>query len=37
MHIFLLPILSTLATTIWFAVWLVTAVYVFSVGTPEPK
>jgi hypothetical protein len=37
MHIFLLPILSTLCTIIWFACWLVTAVYVFSVGTPEPK
>ena len=37
MHIFLLPFLSYLMATIWLSIWVVSAIYVMSVGKPEPR
>ena len=32
-----MPILAYLVAMVWFCVWLVSAVFVFSIGTPEPR
>lgn len=37
MRIFLLPIFSYIVAGVWLCCWLVSAVYVFSIGTPEPR
>jgi len=36
-RIFLLPILSYLVAFIWFLIWGVSAIFVFSVGEPKPR
>lgn len=37
MEIFILPFLSFVICFIWFTIWLGSAVFIFSVGTPEPR
>lgn len=37
MEVFFLPAISTLVCFVWYAVWLSAAVYIYSVGTPEPR
>lgn len=37
MEIFVLPAISTLVSLIWTCLWIVGAVYIFSVGEPEPR
>ena len=37
LRIFLLPICSYFIAAIWLCCWLVSAIYVFSIGTPEPR
>ena len=37
MKIFILPAISYLIIAFWFIFWLIGAVHVFSVGTPEPR
>lgn len=37
MEIFALPYMASLCTVIWFVMWLFAAVFIFSVGTPEPR
>jgi hypothetical protein len=37
MEIFLMPAAVALIAMVWFLVWLSAAVYLFSVGTPEPR
>ena len=37
LRIFLLPIASYFIAGIWLCCWLVSAIYVFSIGTPEPR
>jgi choline transporter-like protein 2/4/5 len=37
MHIFILPAISTLLTGMWFVVWLSSAIFIFSVGTPTSR
>lgn len=37
MEVFILPAVSTLISLIWSCLWLVGAVYIFSVGEPEPR
>jgi hypothetical protein len=37
MEVFCLPILTAVMSIVWYAVWLLAAVYIFSVGNPEPR
>lgn len=37
MHIFALPAIATVVCTLWLALWFGSAIFVFSVGTPEPR
>ena len=37
LRIFLLPLLAYFFAMIWFSVWLVSAVFVFSIGEPAPR
>lgn len=37
MIIFVLPAVVSLLTMIWFFVWLLAAIYIFSVGEPVPR
>lgn len=37
MHVFILPLVSFLISIVWLGLWLFTAIYVFSVGTPTPR
>lgn len=37
MEIFALPALATIITTLWFCIWMGSAVFVFSVGYPVPR
>ena len=37
LRIFLLPMLAYLFAIIWFSVWTVSAIFVFSIGEPAPR
>lgn len=37
MEIFIMPAIVSVLTMVWFLVWLLAAIYIFSVGTPEPR
>ena len=37
MRVYLLPLVTDLVETIWFTIWLVSAIWVFSIGEPEPR
>ena len=37
LRIYLVPVITYLIAGLWLAVWLVSAIYVFSIGTPEPR
>ena len=37
MRIYLLPLVADIVETIWFTIWLVSAIWVFSVGEPQPR
>ena len=36
-QVFIMPMVSTIVTAIWFVIWMGSAIFVFSVGTPEPR
>jgi len=37
MIIFVLPAVVSLITMLWFFIWLFAAVFIFSVGSPQPR
>lgn len=37
MHVFLLPLAACIITFLWYVLWLSSAIFIFSVGTPEPR
>jgi hypothetical protein len=37
MGVFILPGISTILAALWFIFWLSSAIFIFSVGTPEPR
>jgi hypothetical protein len=37
MLVFILPGISTILAALWFIFWLSSAIFIFSVGTPEPR
>ena len=37
LRIFALPVIAYIFAMIWFCVWIVSAVFVFSIGTPTPR
>jgi len=37
MEVFLLPALSSIVTGMWFVIWLSSAIFIFSVGTPTSR
>ena len=35
--IFALPAITTLVSFVWYVIWLIAAIWIFSVGTPQPR